>query len=115
MSGAHLRPALRIELRGSPYRPEHAPIPGCPECQKVHRRLILIAQAVIPEDLGDWEVRMEPFDGVLTLMPGRGRLDVTLTLSLLPRGPWQDSHPESVACLREIESKLELLGAFKSH
>jgi hypothetical protein len=105
---------LRLEIRGTHEHSVQTPVPGCPRCQRVYARLERIAQQIIPRDRKGYLFEISPFSPVLTVQSGTGgRLDVSVGVLIYPEAREPTDIRWSAEPLREMESKLERLGAQK--
>lgn len=113
--GKKVQIGFELDLVGTHYHPEHAPLPGCAECVKVYDDLKQVAQWIIPKEERHSRYKIGIFDSSIHYSSRRkSRKDITLTIQILHReGFDRPVDACEVECLKEMEEKLKQLGAQK--
>lgn len=114
-NGNKVQIGFELDLMGIHYHPPHHPTPGCHECVRVYNDLKKIAQWIVPAEKRASKYDIGIFDRSIHSAPIRKlRDEVTLTLKILHRmGVERPLDACEVECLREMEERLNELGAKK--
>jgi hypothetical protein len=104
---------FELDLLGTHDHPADPPTPGCDECAAVYVDLEKIARAILPEGERESDYEIGAFDSSIRFPPEREfREEITLPIRIIHReGFDRPVDACEVRCLREMESKLEALGA----
>lgn len=110
--GSAKQTGFELELIGThPPAVDH-PTPGCNECRLVFSALVDIAEAIIPKDRRDSQYPIDAFDQSIRYAPERSnRPDVTLKIKIQHRSGFGPVDECEKRCLREMEERLQQLGA----
>ncbi len=94
---------------------DHPPYPGCELCKDVYRDLGRIARFILPREHRASTYEIEPYEAAIrSTGKRRYRDEVTLTVKILHRDHFEAPIDAcETRCLREMEAKLESIGACK--
>jgi len=115
--GKRIQIGFELNLIGSHDHSEKILEPGCPECMKIYEDLSRIAHWIIPQVEGDILYEIGIFDASIHYSSQRRfRPEIILTVKILHKeGFDRPTDASEVQSLKEMEEKLERLGARKGN
>jgi len=113
--GRRVQVGFELDLLGTHDHPVKPPMPGCDQCAEVYGDLRRIAQWILPKEERESDYEIGAFDSSIRFPPEREfREEITLPIRIIHREGFERPVDAcEVRCLREMEKKLELLGASK--